>query len=77
MKNIVVEYTIRVVEQWQDEYADEKHINFARNDGCWCVTNLFEELAKKGPCACPNTSGKYIREATDQDILELGKPMLI
>ena len=61
----VIEYVIEVPESWTAE-----QIEFQRNDGSWCATNLIGELREiheAGACLCPITSFEYLREATAEE----------
>lgn len=60
----VIEYEIDVPSHW-----GESDINFHRNEGSWCASNMLRELkaideVEDGPgCLCPLVEFKYIGES--------------
>lgn len=52
------------------EFWDEEQINFHRNKGSWCATNVLSELERldnRLGCLCGVLKFKYLREATEED----------
>lgn len=66
--SLQLEYVVSVTEDWE-----ESMIEFHRNDGSWCATNLINELdalqerTKKTSCFCSNAKYSFVREATEED----------
>jgi hypothetical protein len=54
-----IKYEIEVPADW-----DGRMIEFSRNDGTWCASNIIEELKelnKKEDCLCSYVSYKFIK----------------
>lgn len=68
---VVVEETIQLVVQYPKDFTVD-NIEFARNDGSWCSSNIsseIEEQVTEMSCnMCSTHSSKFIREATTEDI---------
>ena len=65
---VTIEYDISVPSLW-----DKKMIEFHRNEGTWCSSNMIEELetySKEIGCLCPVTKFKYIREVSEPTLNE-------
>lgn len=61
---LTVEYEVRVPAHW-----DKNLIEFSRNDGSWCASNLVDELqdiAEREGCLC-NTGAEfeYLADASE------------
>lgn len=62
---LVINYEVTVPAHW-----DKSNVEFHRNLGTWCSSNLIEELKKidKKGCLCPLAEFEYLEDT--------GKPML-
>lgn len=71
-RTIVVDFTIRMIREVPEDWNEEL-IEFSINESSWCASNLIEEFEKvtEQECLCSRTSGEFIREATEEDELEL------
>lgn len=65
---VTITYPILVPESWP-----ARTIEFHRNDGSWCSSNLLEELDALDSCLCPLTEFKFVREAGEEDRIALQK----
>ena len=60
-----IDLVVAVPESWTPE-----EIEFHRNDGSWCSSNVLGELkrlAKAKDCICEFTRFQFVREATEED----------
>jgi len=63
-----IKMLISVPESW-----DSDMVEFHRNEGSWCASNVVEELddqAKRCGCLCNDAEFSFVREATDEDEAE-------
>ena len=70
MKKVLVEFKLNLL--WPvDDAMNEDDVNFYFNESSWCCSNLImalESYQYTHGCICDICEGKYIREATQQDI---------
>ena len=63
-----IEYEVNVPNNWK-----KSDIEFHRNDGTWCSSNMLRELdeiIKEDGCLCPHTKFKFIKETSSSFIDE-------
>ena len=79
-KLVVVGVTFRCVKQVPADW-DAHSIEFQMNDSSSCADNLVRELHDlygdfdgQGPCACGNADGRFVRDATQEDLVRMGCP---
>ncbi len=73
-RSVVVEATIRYTIMEPESWTDYD-IEFHRNDGSWCASNMIDELQRvdaKG-CLCDITQFRYVGEATKDDLERLAE----
>jgi hypothetical protein len=74
-RTVVIEATFTLVREVPEDW--EPHmIEFQLNDSSWCASNMLGDLEKldeaDGRCLCSQFRGRYVREATPEDEVELG-----
>lgn len=76
-RTVVVDVTFRIVRRVPEDW-DAHMIEFHMNDSTSCADNLANEIIEmtddvRGRCLCGLTTGKFVREASEEDERELGR----
>lgn len=75
-KKVLVEIKVQVLLSYDEQYANEDHINFHLNDSCHCISHelkaiglaVTEKDEEPITCGCFCTESKFIRLATEDDL---------
>lgn len=68
-RTVVLKMTIDLVVEVPEDW-DKQTIEFNKNQGTWCASNILSELERldgHAGCLCPFMEFEYIREATQDD----------
>jgi hypothetical protein len=68
-RTVIVEYKIEVLLEVPEDW-DKDMIEFHRNEGSWCASNIIEELRRldeRAGCLCRLLECSFLREASEQD----------
>jgi hypothetical protein len=70
-RSVVLRMEVEMVVDVPDHWTPE-NIEFHRNDGTWCTSNAFQELARatdkpNANCGCSCSKFTFLREATKED----------